>query len=82
MTESQLEAAAREYCRLAEIDPEQLVSHGADVPRDGWFVPAILLYSPRWKRVARVLREQEIMSLAIEVGRTNERSVDGQVDCC
>jgi hypothetical protein len=55
VTEQQLERAVRELCRLRGIDPDRMVAHGADpIDRgDHCFVPAVLLHSPAWQRVAR-----------------------------
>lgn len=45
------ERIARRYCELMGMDPDQLVSHGAD-PTGTGYVPAVLLRSPLWTRVA------------------------------
>lgn len=55
MTEQQLEAAARKLCELRGLDPDQRVSHGAP-PNNMGYVPAVLLYSPRWQMVAGEIR--------------------------
>lgn len=64
----QLEAAAREYCRLAGLDPDESVSHSPE-PNDNGVVLDVLMYSPRWKRVARRIEDFELMLLAVEHGR-------------
>lgn len=55
--EARVEEIARNYCRLLDLDPDERVAHGADVA-PGCVAPAILLYSPRWKRVAIEVRER------------------------
>lgn len=53
----ELEAKAREYCRLNKLDPDELVSHEMD--NDGGPTMDILLWSPRWQRVTRILKQNE-----------------------
>lgn len=68
ITESQLEAAARRYCKLAGINPESMIGHGPP-PNANGMVNALLVYSPQWKLVAQEIRRHELMTLAIEAGR-------------
>lgn len=44
MTEQQIEKAAREYCRLLGLDPDEMVGHGAD-PTSNGLVMSVILYS-------------------------------------
>lgn len=46
------ERIARRYCQLMGLDPDEQVADGAD-PGPSGFVPDALLYSPRWKLVAK-----------------------------
>lgn len=64
LTENQLEMAAREYCRIKGVDPDEMIKHGPDPI--GSVVHSILLESPRWERVARILREQDIQRHCIK----------------
>lgn len=64
LTEEQLEIAARKYCELAGVDPDKSVAHGAD-PDENGMVPAICLYSPQWKRVAREIAQHDAVRVCI-----------------
>lgn len=66
LPEQQLELAAREYCRLKGLNPDSQVRHDADPDENGCVV-AVLLSSPRWMRVARAIREHDIMNEAIRL---------------
>lgn len=46
------ERIARRYCELMGMNPNELVAHGAD-PTGKGYVPAVLLKSPLWTRIAR-----------------------------
>lgn len=67
MTDQQLEKAAREYCRLTGENPDEQVGHGADANEYG-VVPAVMLYSPRWTRVARHIKAHWLLQESIRVG--------------
>lgn len=69
MSDQQLESAARQYCRLTKQDPDEPVPHSAKPDARG-FTPAVLLYSPRWKLVAEILRQHDLMDEAIAWGKT------------
>ncbi len=71
MTDKQKESAARELCRLRGIDPDQRVGHDAD-PLPGGYVPAVMLYSPAWRRAVREIEAQERLEAAMKVGRDHE----------
>lgn len=68
LTEKQLEAAAREYCKLVGADPDTRVPHGAKPDANG-YIPAVLLYSPQWQLVAEHLRTRDLETIALSVGR-------------
>jgi len=65
MNNEKLEIAARKLCALRGIDPDELVTHGADPDPDG-YCPAIAIKSKRWSRVAREIRKQLEITEAIE----------------
>ena len=64
LTEHQIEIAAREYCRLKGLDPDKDVTHGLD-PDGSGITCDVLLFSKRWQRVARMIREQNVVDEAI-----------------
>lgn len=66
MTDDEIEKVAREWCRLAGVDPDERVSHDPD-PDPSGFVFGIALYSPRWKRVALMVEEHAQMHEAFKV---------------
>lgn len=68
VTEEQLEVAARHYCEISDLNPDEMVPHGAD-PGPNGLTHAILLHSPRWQRVARVIAEHDRQMQAVEFGR-------------
>lgn len=61
------ERIAKRWCELMGLDPYDTIQHGAD-PEPGGYIPAILLYSPRWQRVAREVPAQMAWVLAIREG--------------
>lgn len=65
LTEAERECAAHELCRLRGIDPGQRAAHGAD-PDPAGYVPAVLLYSPAWKRALREVTEHDLIMTAID----------------
>jgi hypothetical protein len=69
LTESQVEAAAREYCRLRGEDPDRQVYHGAD-PDGRGIVPDVLLSSRLWERAARDIREFDLLRAAVAAAET------------
>jgi hypothetical protein len=60
MDDKWLEGAARRVCELRGIDPDKMVSHGAE-PDEFGIVLGVLLHSPAWRLVAReVVAHQQI----------------------
>jgi len=70
MTESQLESAAREYCRLAEIDPDVSIGHSAQ-PNANGMITLQLCYSPQWKIIAQTMAQADLVNHCLEVGKSN-----------
>lgn len=68
LTDEQLELAARKYCELAGMDPDKMVPHGAEPSPEG-FIPMVLLHSPCWQLVAKILRDTERQLHAIEIAK-------------
>jgi hypothetical protein len=64
LSEAQLEIAARKYCELAGLNPDEQVGHGAD-PDENGIVLAVMLYSPRWKIVAQQIARYDIVRVCI-----------------
>jgi len=64
MTPKQLETAARNYCLLLGLDPDDLVPHDAEPDENGCVI-AVLLHSPRWQLIARCLQKHHRMNEAI-----------------
>jgi len=64
LTDAQLEIAARKYCEIAGINPDEQVGHGAE-PDENGYVFAVMLYSPRWKRVATEIARYDIVRVCI-----------------
>jgi|688.fasta_scaffold1333883_2 hypothetical protein len=64
LTEAQLEIAARKYCELAGLNPDEQVGHGAE-PDESGVVLDVMLYSPRWKRVAIKIAQYDIVRVCI-----------------
>lgn len=60
------EPAARQYCELLGVNPDDSIAHGAEPDEDG-FVPMVLLHSPRWARVVPLLREHQAKSEAMSL---------------
>lgn len=67
MKDADIERVAREWCRLAGVNPDETAQHGADPSPGTNIVPAILCYSPRWTRVAREVRSAAMMREAFEI---------------
>ena len=67
MKENQIEAAARELCRLRGVDPDQQVAHSADPDKYGCVVD-VLLYSSAWRRATREIEEAEQLAKALAAG--------------
>jgi hypothetical protein len=59
-TDEEWKDLAVRYCQALGVDPDVMVSHGADADERG-FVPAVLVYSPRWQRVLRDIRPGVIL---------------------
>ena len=64
MNDKQLEAAAREYCRLTQRDPDEHVGHGADPDANG-MTTMQLIYSRRWEHEARRIHHHWMLSESI-----------------
>ena len=63
LTDDQLERAARMYCELAKMDPDERVQHGHP---EGY---AVALYSPRWRLVAAEIRDHELKAMCVDTVR-------------
>jgi hypothetical protein len=66
MTETQLEIAAREYCRLAGIDAEKKVGTSPAPNPDGT-VNMVCLWVPAWKPVAEMIAQQDLVRHCIDL---------------
>lgn len=67
MTPSQLERAARHYCKLMGVDPEQLVVKPNEVNSTG-FSTMECSSVPRWTMVAKELHSFWAMNEALKEG--------------
>lgn len=67
MNQQQLESAARELCRLRNINPDTLIPHSPEPSSDG-FVPAVLLHSPAWKLALHEIQNHYLLNQAINHG--------------
>lgn len=56
MTPAQLEAAARHYCTIKGIDPDQTIAHGPPPDANGVSY-AVCLYSPQWRLIANQIHD-------------------------
>jgi len=65
MTENEIEIAARELCCIRKIDPDFKVSHGYDPQPGDTMIPAVLLHSPAWTRLAIEIRVFDEIQRAI-----------------
>lgn len=74
MTDEQVEAAARELCRLRDVDPDEMVGHGSGP--GGELVGDVLQRSPKWRLVVHEVRAHEQVEAAIQAGR--QTRVEGQ----
>lgn len=72
MTDEQIEVAARKLCEIRGIDPDRRVGHGAEPDANG-LVPAVLLYSPAWRLVAREVTSFYQVAQAIDHALGGER---------
>ncbi len=68
LTESQLETAAREYCRLAGTDPEAKVVTSPPPNADGT-VYAVCIWVPAWRKVASMLAQQDLVRHCIDFSK-------------
>ena len=68
LNDKQLEAAARELCRLRRQDPDKTIWHGAS-PDESGCVPAVAICSQAWQLVAREIDAHEQLQAAIDFGR-------------
>ena len=66
MNETQLEIAAREYCRLAGIDPEKSVGTNPPPNRDGT-INMVCIWVPAWKPVAEMIAQQDLVRHCIDL---------------
>lgn len=64
MTLPQLEAAARHYCWLAQLDPEEQLKLPKPIPGAQGPVTAI----PRWQAIGNALLDQWRVNEALRVG--------------
>lgn len=71
MTASQLEFAARRYCRDTAQDPDEMVPHGAE-PNEYGIAYAVLLHTPRWQLVAKRLQDIYTANEAIRLALGQE----------
>jgi hypothetical protein len=71
LNDYQLEQAARHYCRLMALDPDEEVTHAHDDGRqmhlNGEIVDVIVI-SPRWTRHVREIQIVAAMSESVEYG--------------
>lgn len=68
MTDTQLEAAAREYCRRTNRDPDQNIGHAPSPNPDG-SVNMVLKSSPQWKLIANDISRLAILIDCIQHGK-------------
>ena len=68
LTNSQLETAAREYCRLAGIDPEAEVVTSPPPNADGT-VNAVCIWVPAWRQVASMIAQQDLLLHCIDFSK-------------
>lgn len=69
MTDRQLEIAAREYCRLTNLDPEEEIGHSpAPIPTGASHTTSV--HWPRWKVVAEKISQIDIMQHCMGVGKS------------
>lgn len=71
MTEAQLEAAARELCRLRGVDPDKSTGHGAE-PGPSGATCDVWMYSPAWCLAVKEVRARNIMDEAIAAGKAHQ----------
>lgn len=64
------EAAARKYCELMGLDPDEEIEHSG-CPSESGAVTSIVRYSPRWEIVADAIQRFSAMLTAIESTRDN-----------
>lgn len=68
MTDAQLEVAAREYCKLLGVNPDETVCHGAEPDPNG-IVLSVCLYSPRWQTLRNAIQRHEFLNEAIKFAK-------------
>jgi hypothetical protein len=73
MTETQLEIAAREYCRLAGIDAEKKVGTSPPTNPDGT-VNMVCLWVPAWKPVAEMIAQHNLVKHCIDMVNSQAHS--------
>jgi hypothetical protein len=71
MTPTQLERAARHYCKLMGVDPEMLVMTSPP-PNPNGTVNAVAIYIPRWALVAQDLHSGWAMNEALKEGMRDQ----------
>jgi hypothetical protein len=71
MDNKQVERVARRLCVIRGFNPDDMVPHSPD-PDSSGVVYSILLYSPRWERVAREVRARMEMDAALEEPATTD----------
>lgn len=63
--DQQLEAAARYYCQIQNLDPDLCIAHGPAPDANGTAY-AVCLYTPRWRLVAAEIRSAWAIQQAID----------------
>jgi len=66
MSEKELETAARYYCRLQGLDPDESVGQNSE-PDAGVFID-VIWYGPRWRRFVKMIRQHAALDSAIAHG--------------
>jgi hypothetical protein len=70
MTEQQIEIAAREYCRLTQVDPDEQIGHSPAPTSNGRNHEKQVTW-PRWKVVAERISQIDIIQHCMDVGKAN-----------
>jgi hypothetical protein len=66
MSEKELETAARYYCRLQGLDPDESVAQNSEP--DGGISYDVLWYGPRWRRFIKIIRQHAALDSAVAHG--------------
>ena len=70
MNNRQIEIAAREYCRLSNMDPDEKVEQQPPPIGNGTKEGAPV-YWPRWKAVAERISQIDIIQHCMEIGKAS-----------